>query len=124
MTNLKSDVSEFLKNCDSAVTNNFFQFEFNPAWLREAAVKYPDCYKEELGVLSELDSKGIQTEQVDHFGGEGQGDAFWSVYSFEREEEKVYVKFDGWYASYNGSEFTDWSFVEPKEKVITVYEQA
>lgn len=51
------------------------------------------------------------------------GDEYWSVYSFTDGKETVYIKFDGWYQSYNGSEFTEWFFVEPKQKTVTIFEK-
>lgn len=58
---------------------------------------------------------------VASYGGEGQGETFYHVFSFDNGEEVVYIKFDGWYASYNGAEFNEWFFVEPEKKTITVY---
>lgn len=60
----------------------------------------------------------------DSYGGEGKGDEYWYVFKIviKRLNEVKYVKFDGFYDSWNG---TDWSvfpiFVEPKEKVIRVW---
>lgn len=59
---------------------------------------------------------------VDEYGGEGQGEDYWTVYSFSDGHDVVYVKFQGWYASYNGAEFTEYSFVSPKERMVTFYE--
>ena len=70
-----------------------------------------------------LTEAGVVCQHENNYGGEGQGDDYWSVYSFTRGDEKIYVQFNGWYASYNGAEFTEWFFVEPKEKVITVFER-
>jgi hypothetical protein len=37
--------------------------------------------------------------------------------------EFVYIALKGWWSSYNGNEYQDqWSFVEPKTKVVTYYE--
>ena len=58
----------------------------------------------------------------DNYGGEGMGDQYWSVYSFTKDGETVYCKFDGWYQSYNGAEFNERLWVTPKEKTVTVYE--
>lgn len=73
--------------------------------------------------LSNLDAalkeKGIKYNRVDNYGGEGMGEECWSVYSFNNDDEIVYVKFDGYYASYNGADFDNWFFVEPKEVVVT-----
>lgn len=62
-------------------------------------------------------------ESVASFGGEGEGDQFYHVYSFDNGEEKIFIKFDGWYASYHGAEFTEWFFVEPAEETIIVYDR-
>ena len=71
-----------------------------------------------------LAEHNIFTDCVEHFGGEGQGDTYYSVYKFTdtSTKEKVFVKFEGSYASYCGSEFNSWFFVTPKEKTIVVYE--
>lgn len=83
-----------------------------------------DSYKEYFQFLDFVSELDLTFEFEDRYGGEGQGDEYWSVYKFSRGDEDVYVKFDGWYASYNGAEFDEWYFVEPQEKVITVYVRA
>jgi len=67
--------------------------------------------------------KDIYWQCVDQHGGEGEGEDYYSVYEFgiKDTEEKVFVKFQGWYQSYNGYEFNEWFFVEPKEVVVTEY---
>lgn len=72
--------------------------------------------------IQNLKSEGISYQEEDSFGGEGQGDQYWSVFSFSKEgEETLYVRFYGWYTSYNGAEYEGYKFVKPYEKVITVY---
>ena len=39
----------------------------------------------------------------------------------DNHDEQYYIKFQGWYTSYAGAEYDNWSFVEPKQKTITVY---
>lgn len=68
-----------------------------------------------------LNSKGIKLTQVQQHGGEGEGDQYWTVYQFEKNNEIVYVKFEGWYASHYGCEYTGFEFVKPKQEVVTVY---
>ena len=61
---------------------------------------------------------------IDSYGGEGQGPDFYSVILIrnpDNHDEQYYTKFQGWYASYAGAEYDSWSFVEPKQKTITVY---
>lgn len=61
-------------------------------------------------------------EQVEQQGGEGQGDEWFSVKYFPAHD--VYIRTDGWYTSYHGTDFENgYGYeVRPKEKVITVYE--
>lgn len=56
---------------------------------------------------------------VDSYGGEGQGDTYYMVYYFPKAG--IFIKFNGWYASYSGSEYSDMYLVEPKEVTITEY---
>lgn len=87
-------------------------------------ISYDAAMKEDS--LQIFKNNNIFFSLEDSYGGEGQGDSYWSVYKFvntENNEDVVYVKFDGWYASYSGSEFSRWFFVEPKEEtVINFYE--
>jgi len=76
---------------------------------------------EEDTSVKTAEEQSITYAYVDSYGGEGQGDEYWSVYEFTLDEEKVYVKFNGYYQSYNGSEYDAYFFVEPKEKVVTEY---
>lgn len=61
-----------------------------------------------------------QFKQVDHFGGEGKGDEYYTVYHFI--DHGIYISFDGWYASHHGSEYSDMSQVIPKEVVKREWE--
>ncbi len=58
-------------------------------------------------------------ELMDSYGGEDMGSEFWTVWRFGDE---VFVKFYGWYASHNGSEYQGYKFVTPQEKTIIVYQ--
>jgi len=64
-------------------------------------------------------------EIVDEYGGEGMGESYWYVFKIKHpdHDEPVFIRFDGRYDSWNGSEFSDeFRIVEPKQKTITVYE--
>ena len=70
------------------------------------------------------DSLPFEYKGVDSYGGEGQGSDYWTVILIRNpinHDEQYYIKFQGWYNSYNGAEYESWSFVEPKQKTITVY---
>lgn len=67
--------------------------------------------------------EGWSGEVVEKFGGEGQGDTIYTVWRFDHPEfDSVYVKFIGWYSSYDGSDFQEYAIVTPKQRTITVYE--
>lgn len=61
-------------------------------------------------------------KEVDHEGGEGQGDHWHSVKYFPQHD--VYIMTVGWYTSHYGTDFESGygDEVIPKEKTITVYE--
>lgn len=64
-----------------------------------------------------------ECKEVDRYGGEGMGETLYSVKFFP--DHNVYVRVDGYYTSYNGTDFDGWESVKevrPQEKTITVYE--
>lgn len=99
---LKNEVQEFLDN--AGLNHEFFG---------------GDIYSDEERALAEVD---LTAEEVDQHGGEGQGDEYWRVWSFTKDGETVYVKFDGSYASYSGSEYYQRFFVTPVEVLRTEYQ--
>ena len=61
-------------------------------------------------------------EEIEQYGGEGQGDSWYSVKYFK--DHDVYIRTNGFYSSYNGTDF-DYGYgeeVKPVQKTITVYE--
>jgi hypothetical protein len=71
----------------------------------------------------QLTEAKINFKLEDRYGGEDQGTEYWSVYSFTNENEVVFIKFDGWYASYDGSTYEEFYEVKAVEKTITVFEK-
>lgn len=64
----------------------------------------------------------VEANSVEHFGGEDQGRDYWTVWSFKfKDDTVIFVKFEGWYASYVGSEYERCFVVVQKEKVVTYY---
>lgn len=54
-------------------------------------------------------------------GGEGEGEKCHRVFHFV--DHDVYIRYDGWYASYDGSHYDNPPYeVRPREKTITVFE--
>lgn len=110
---LQNKVQELLNEVDSDIINEFFHSEIadNITWDSDEVANF----------RKRASDAGIKFEHVDNYGGEGMGEQYWSVYSFNNATEVVYVKFDGCYASYVGSEFDEWFFVEPKEVSVTQF---
>lgn len=108
---LKDTIKEFLDSTsDSDLESAFFHEEIDCG--------YSD--NDELG--DELRNKSIAFECVEQHGGEGEGENFYTVYKFTKGDETVFVKFQGWYQSYNGSEMTGWAFVTPKTVEVVIYD--
>ncbi len=60
--------------------------------------------------------EGCKVELVDRYGGEGQGDTYYAVYKVTTPDGEVkHYQVDGWYASYDGSSYSDTFEVEPRE---------
>lgn len=54
------------------------------------------------------------------YGGEDQGSDYWAVWSFTDDSGNVeYVKFYGYYQSYDGADYQGWKFVTPKLVTVT-----
>lgn len=69
------------------------------------------------------DALGLgEVKEVDQYGGEGEGERWWSTKHFV--DHDVYIKTRGYYSSYNGTDF-DYGYgeeVKPVQKTITVFE--
>lgn len=68
------------------------------------------------------EENGVTTECVEMHGGEGEGNSFWKVHKFTSSDGQVkYVKFEGWYESYDGAEYECFLFVKPQEVKVIQY---
>lgn len=120
LNDFQTIVNDLLNEADSDVRSAYF-------FTSEASSNDDDGrYYDGVGDFTErCKSLCIDYSHEDNHGGEGQGDDYWSVYKFfDAEGHQCFVKFNGYYASYSGSDYYEFFFVEPKEKTITVYEQA
>ena len=100
---------------NKAVQNTFFKSEFNEEHYRWEKQETTDF-------RSALIAEGITAKHEDNHGGEGEGEDYWSVYSFTDESgAKIFIQFDGYYASYVGSEYATYFEVKPKEVLVTQY---
>ena len=104
MTDFKQQVTEYLNNNRAICAELMYEAGYAKDW--------------------ESDALPFEYKGVDSYGGEGEGSDFYSVTLVrnpDNHDEQYYIKFQGWYASYNGAEYDNWSFVGPKHKIITVY---
>jgi hypothetical protein len=109
-------IKALLVEADEDVKREFFNSEIGiePCkWDDDSVVEFK----------SQLAEAKIKFEHVDNYGGEDQGSDYWSVYSFSDGMQVVFIKFDGWYASYDGSTYEEFYEVQAVEKTITVFEK-
>ena len=104
MTDFKQMVTDYLNNNRAVCEELMHEYDYINDW--------------------ESDGLPFEYKCVDSYGGEDQGSDFYSVILIRNpvnHDEQCHTKFQGWYASYVGAEYDSWSFVEPKQKTITVY---
>lgn len=106
-----AEVSSLLEDFFEEVQNEDIQGP--ESWY---SVKYNEsmpCEVPGLGTLT----------YTEDYGGEGQGDSYWVVFSLQDAETKRYFKKDGWYQSYAGGELDgDLQEVTPKAATVIVWE--
>jgi len=71
--------------------------------------------------MEELPS-GVSSKMMASHGGENEGSDFWTVWEFSRGNERVYIKFFGYYASHYGTDYLGFSVVRPFEKTVIDFE--
>lgn len=60
-------------------------------------------------------------EGIDQYGGEGQGDDYWVVFSAtDKNGHVTNYRLDGWYASYDGFHFDELEPYEVEEKEVLI----
>lgn len=118
----KLNANQILEIIEANYTVDDFAYNrfLNHNMLGRVPTHITDYAEKRRWVLNDLGLGEI--EEVDKYGGEGQGDAWWRVKYFR--DHDVYIKVWGSYSSYNGTEFYDGygEEVRPQEKTITVYE--
>lgn len=95
--------------------------EYERLYSEWRAIQNPD----DLMRNEYLESIGLGPwEEIEHYGGEDCGSTWYSIKHFTKHN--VYVKVDGWYQSYHGTDFDGWdtacSEVRPVQKMVTVFD--
>ena len=66
---------------------------------------------------------GVSSNMMASHGGENEGSDYWTVWELSRGDEKVYMKFFGFYASHYGTDYLGFSVVRPFEKTVIDFEE-
>jgi hypothetical protein len=112
----KQELADLLTGASQTVVDEMF--------TDEDVLTSEKYYPEGFAFLADLQAKGIEPKLEVFFGGEGKGDNYYKIWSFTKAGETLYVKLDGYYASYNGATYDNMSFVEPHPKTVVVYRKA
>jgi hypothetical protein len=112
---LNNKVIEMLNNADNYVLKEMYGRAFN---CNSAAYNSEDTKAFKLKLRAENIAVLLEAAH----GGEGEGEEYWTVYSFTRGLEVVFIKLDGYYLSYDGCTYEQFYEVYAKEKSVTVYE--
>ena len=93
--------------------------------IQEALDQLSETKDESIGNLisdyleGEAALNGLKFEVEEQFGGEGQGDHCHYVYKVTKGKKSLFIKFDGYYDSNNGSDYDgDFNIVEPYMKQV------
>ena len=116
-SSLQSEVFILFNLANQELINLFFFGNFS-----KESFYGPDC---ESAFSDELKMKNISTVKLQEkleVTEEDSSEEVFTVWGFYQGQEKAYVKFYGFYSSYDGAEYQGFKLVEPKQKVITVYE--
>lgn len=101
-----------------SLTELFFDDEFDSGYI--------STYSNSINELSQfIQSEGFSIKCVEAIGGEDEGRDYYKVYKFTNTStgQECFVKFQGWYASYYGSEFESYFEVTPQEVVVIEYKR-
>jgi hypothetical protein len=109
---LKEKLLKLFEEANVSVQLDFFNQEAKRASYNDERLS---------NFLDELEKHAIDHKEVEHYGGEGEGDEYYRVYSFSIAGETLFIKFDGSYQSYVGAEYGRMFFVTPKSVTVTKY---
>jgi hypothetical protein len=63
----------------------------------------------------------MNPKPIDRYGGEDQGTDLWTIYEFTRGDEMIYIRYEGYYSSYDENSYDRQYQVFPKEITKTIY---
>lgn len=120
-----NEVQTYLKetygdNIVSEIGHSIFYREF------DNVATFENCGDKGYGIGSGIEDSRYSFIIVDGYGGEGEGDSYWSVAKItdKNTNESIFVRVDGYYASYVGAECddpSDWREVKQVTETRVVY---
>lgn len=81
------------------------------SWWGETKGQYVPSKFEAWAKENNVDQPSI----VDDYGGEDMGSSYYAVHKFTRDGEEVFIRFRGFYASYDGADYEGFDQVFPRE---------
>ena len=101
---LKAVVALYLDNNRDFVEELMYKGKYETVWVNIPGVPF-------------------EYRSIESYGGEGCGDNYWKLFEVRLpgETETALVRLNGWYSSYYGVDYSDYQFVTPRQKTITVY---
>ena len=115
---------------DASLTDKVMYFiEEIPRSTIEEALFKGNTYSREDKLFQKfkarLNEHAIGFELAEEVGGdtEEDGSTYFKVYNFSDGVNECWIKFDGWYSSYDGSELRSYFPVKPEVKQVTVFEK-
>lgn len=81
--------------------------------MSDASDSYSDTWKDPL-------FENFKVAQVEHYGGENKGSDYYNIFKLTDKDTKdeFFIKFDGYYQSYVGTEWQSVAQVVPYEKTV------
>jgi hypothetical protein len=91
---LKSELDEWYATLDKAYDNVFGELEDSLTYSRDTNVTLPS---------------GRELKFIVQEGGEGEGDSYFYVFSIGEDDDEQLFRVDGYYASWDGVTYDDYS---------------
>ena len=120
--------AELIKSASLTDKVMYFIEEMSRSTIEEALLKGNTyCRQDTLfqKFKARLAEHAIGFELAEEVGGdtEEDGSTYFKVYAFSDGVTECWIKFDGWYSSYDGSELRSYFPVKPEVKQVTVFEK-
>ncbi len=114
---LWNDLKDYFDNNTSVATEAMHQELWGwCGWGKDKDTYYPTDFE-----AWAKDNNVDRPELVDSYGGEDQGSTYYAVWKFTRGDETVFIRFFGYYASYNGADYEGFRQVFPMEVTKVEY---